>query len=329
MFPVMIRGLGWSLPPQVVTSAELEQRLGIEPGWIERTTGVKQRHHADNGDTVALAADAARQALDRADLSPEKIQMVIGASTSRQQVIPCTAALVQRALGLPEGKSLCFDLEATCLSFPVALFTAAHFLAQGTCEHILLFSSEITRHMRSETERESSVLLGDAAAALVLSRVPEKSPCRLWHAKFETHSSGADLTACLGGGTLHHPNDPATTPEMNQFHMDGRGVFKMAARLLNPFIEQFLSEVGWRRADIDWVVPHQASGPGVDLLVKRCGFRRDQILRNLERRGNTVAAGMPLALAEAVEAGTVKRGQRLFLIGTGAGLTLGAVALTF
>jgi 3-oxoacyl-[acyl-carrier-protein] synthase-3 len=147
--------------------------------------------------------------------------------------------------------------------------------------------------------------------------------------RFVTYSSGADYTQVLGGGTRHSPNDPQTTPEMNLFHMDGQAVFRQAVRLLPPFVDGFLAEADWRREEIACVVPHQASRHGLDLLTARLGFRADQIYANLPQRGNCIAASIPLALAEATADGRVGRGDNVLLIGTGAGLTIGAVALTY
>jgi 3-oxoacyl-[acyl-carrier-protein] synthase-3 len=163
----------------------------------------------------------------------------------------------------------------------------------------------------------------------VLTRTPEGGASRVVWEQFATYSSAADLTAIPGGGSLHHPNDPATTPDMNMFRMDGSGVFRRAAKVLDPFVDSFLARSGWAREDIDVVVPHQASRHGVELVSSRLGFRREQVVSNLAERGNCVAASIPLALAEFVAAGRISRGQRVMLLGTGAGLTLGAIGLVF
>jgi 3-oxoacyl-[acyl-carrier-protein] synthase-3 len=173
------------------------------------------------------------------------------------------------------------------------------------------------------------VLFGDAAAAAVILRTPEGEPSRVVWEQFATFSSGADLTTIRGGGTLHHPNDPATTPELNMFQMNGTAIYKQAARRAGPFLERFLARASWEREQIDWVVPHQASGHAVAILNERFGFRAEQVVSNLAVRGNCVAASIPLALTEAVTVGRITRGQRVLLIGTGAGLTIGAVGLIF
>ncbi len=329
MLPVKIAGLGTYLPERRITSAELEGELRLEPGWIERVTGVAERRRADSETVVDMAAAAAHVALRKADLAPESIDLIIGASSSPLQAIPCTAAFVQQALKLPGGRSACFDVNATCVSFLVALHTAAQLVAGGCSRCALVFSSEKTAFTLNRNEPESAVLMGDgAAAALVVPALPGEESC-LHLARFATYSSGVHLTEAAGGGTLHHPNDPNTTREMNTFHMDGPGVFKLVLRHLGPFIEQFLADVGWRHEDVEVLVPHQPSGPGVRLLTHRYGFKPEQVFLNLATRGNCIAASLPIALSEAVDAGRLQRGQRVFLLGTGAGLTLAAVALTF
>lgn len=327
--PVKIAGLGCSLPAQIVTNVELAAQTGVSAAWIEQATGVVERRHAGAETTVSMGVAAARQALAAAGMAAEQLDAIVGASTGPQQLIPCTAAFMQRALGAPDGGSACFDLNATCLSFAFALHTIAHLVAAGVYRTVLVFSSEIASRSRNLREPESAVLLGDAAAAAVVTRAAPGEDSAFWQARFVTYSSGAELTQFLGGGTLHHPNDPATTPEMNLFHMDGPAVFKKAARLIGPFLDEFFAELGWARGEVDMVVPHQASRHGIDLLTRRLGFRPDQVFVNLPERGNCVAASIPLALAEAVERGSIRRGDRVVLIGTGAGLTLGAVAFTF
>lgn len=327
--PVTIAGLGSYLPERIVASGELETTLGLEPGWIERTTGVCERRYAAGETAVSMAAVAARRALEAAGRDVRAVDLIVGASSAPQQAIPCTAALVQRALGAPDGGSACFDVNATCVSFLVALHNAAHLVAAGAYRCALVFSSEICTHSRNPAEPESAALFGDGAAAAVLTRAEPGEAGAIHGAKFVTYGSGADLTRILGGGTLHHPNDPATTAEMNYFHMHGPGVLRLAARTLGPFLEGFFAQLGWERSAVDLLVPHQASRNGLGLLTSRLGFAPKQVYGNLATRGNCVAASIPLALAEAADEGRLRRGDRVVLLGTGAGVTLGAVGLTY
>ncbi|MEI7770873.1 MAG: ketoacyl-ACP synthase III [Chloroflexales bacterium] len=329
MLPIMIAGLGTCLPERMVTSAELERAWGLEPGWIMRVAGIRERRYADHETTAGMAAVAGRRALDTAGMAAADLDLIIAASSGPQQAIPCTATFIQRELGAPDGASACFDVNATCLSFLFAIQSAAHLLAAGSYRAALVVSSEIGSYSRNPADPASACLFGDAAAAAVLVRAPEGGASGVVWGQFATYSSGADLTAIPGGGSLHHPNDPATTPDMNLFHMDGSGVFRRAAKVLGPFVDSFLARAGWSREGVDVVVPHQASRHGVELVSTRLGFRPEQVVSNLAERGNCVAASIPLALAEFVAAGHIRRGQRVMLLGTGAGMTLGAVGLVF
>jgi 3-oxoacyl-[acyl-carrier-protein] synthase-3 len=329
MLHVKIAGMGAYLPERVVSSAELEAAYGLTPGWVARTTGILERRRASFETTAGMAAAASRRALAAAGMELGDLDLIVSASSGPQQAIPCTAAFIQRELGAPEGASACFDLNATCLSFLFALQTVAHLVAAGSYRAALIVSSEIAGHSLNSREPESAVLFGDAAAAAVLVRTPAGQASGVVWEQFATYSGSADLTAIKGGGTLHHPNDPATTPEMNMFTMSGTTIYKRAARLVEPFFEGFFARAGWERAQVDAVIPHQASGHAMALLRSRYGFRPEQVVSNIAERGNCVAASIPLGLAEAVAAGRVGRGDKVLLFGTGAGLTLGALGLVY
>ena len=329
MLPIKIAGLGSYLPAHRVFNAELEAKLGIKPGWIERATGVRERRRATTENALDMAAAAIRQALAQAHLDVAQVDAWVGASAVPHQGIPCTAALVQRALAAPDGGSACWDVNATCLSFIFALQQVAHMVAAGVYECVVVFSSEISQHGLNPASPESAVLFGEAAAAAVITRAAPGEPSAWWHAHFATWSSGADLTRVLGFGSLHHANNPATTPDKHMFEMHGPGIFRHAVRVSGPFLEQFFRTLGWQRSSIAAVVPHQTSRHGLLYLSERLGFTAQQVVVNLPERGNCIAASIPLAFAEAVHSGRIRRGDRVLLIGTGAGLTLGAVALTF
>lgn len=335
MFPnmvslsVKIAGMGSYLPQRIVTNTELEERLALTPGWIEKRTGIRERRYNTGETAVYQAAEAIRKALDAAGLSVDDVDAFVGASSGPQQLIPCNAALVQRELLAPEGKSFGFDINATCLSFPVALHTVAPLIAAGVYRCVVVFSTEIASRSLNPNQKESAVLFGDAAAAAVLVRTPEGESSALHLARFATHSSGAEHTRFVGAGSIHHPNDPTTTTEMNQFDMNGPAVFLQGARLIGPFLDRFFADLGVGRCAFAHVVPHQASGHALDLLPVRLGFCAERVVRNIENRGNCIAASMPLAFAEAIDAKRIQRGDAVFLVGTGAGLTLGAAALTY
>ena len=330
-----IAGMGKYLPENVVSSADLERRLNLPFQWIERRAGVIERRHAQGETQAYMAARATQMALAQAGLRLSDVDALIGANAAPQQTIPCTAALVQRELiqhelGALEG-SACWDINSTCLSFLVALHTAALYLSSGMYKTIVVFSSERASSALNWEQPESAVLFGDAAAAVVLTRGGPGWPCHLRGVKFATFSSGAEHTRIQGGGTRYPPNDPATTPSMNLFDMNGPAIFRQATRLMPPFLDALLGDTAWTRAEVDVVVPHQASGHALEHLVRGLGFRHEQVFSNLSTRGNCVAASIPLALVEASEAGLLELhkgdSKKVLCLGTAAGLMLGGLAL--
>src|SRR6187455_3284922 len=219
--PVRIRGCGSFVPEHCVTNAELEHELGLGTGWIERATGVRERRRGTHDTTLSMAVQASTRALEAAGTRADELDLIVGTATAPHQAVPCTAALLQRALEAPDGRSACFDVNSTCLGFLTALQVASQLIASGAHARALVCASEVTRHSINPDEPESAVLLGDGAAAVVLERSPAGSDACVLAARFETHSSGCELTVCRGGGTAQHPNDPSTTHAMNLFRMDG------------------------------------------------------------------------------------------------------------
>jgi 3-oxoacyl-[acyl-carrier-protein] synthase III len=325
---VRISGIGSYLPPHIVPNSELETALGLPAGWIFDRTGVRERRRCTTETAAGMAGDAARAAMCMAGVTAADLTAIIGASSTPQQAIPCTAVFVQREIGAPEGVAACFDVNATCLSFLVAFDIAARLIAAGVHEHVLVFSAENSARSLNPDEPESAVLFGDAAVAVVVSQAGESSSA-LHSLRLRTWHRGAELSQIAGGGTLHHPNDPATTREQNFFSMRGTRLFRMAAPLLLPFMDELCESAGVSRGDIHAVVPHQASRHGLELGWTLLGFREEQMVMNLETRGNCIAASMPLALCEAVASGRVQRGDRVLLFGLAAGLSLGGIVLTY
>ena len=329
MLPVKIAGLGYYIPERRVTNAYFEHTYGFSARWISQVTGVYERRYVTDETTVQMGVNASRMALQAAHLAVDDLDAIICASAAPQQMIPCTAALLQRDLGAPEGRSACVDINATCLSFLFALQMVSHMVAAGVYHTVLICSSEIPSTSLDLSEPESATLFGDAAAAAIITRTPAAETSAIWHSQFATYSSGAEFTQLSGGGTLHHPNHSATTPDMNLFHMQGPALFRQGLPLIGPFLDTFFAHLPYERSDMEAVVPHQASRHAIEVLNRRLGFQSSQIINTLACYGNCVAASIPLTLAEAVHAGRIKRGDRVALLGTGAGLTLGALALTF
>ena len=328
MMNVQIVGTGHYLPERVICNEQLAPMVGVDAAWIERATGVCQRRRVNGESTAEMAAHAVHRALSAADIKPNDIDVLISASAGKQQTIPCTAAFIHRQLGLTP-RTFAFDVDVTCLGFLAGVTVGSSLIAQGDYRNVVVVSSELASGTIDYSQPESAVLFGDAAAAAVLQPTSSDSRSRFLLSRFRTLSEGAQLAQIRGGGTACHPNQPTTTPEMNLFQMEGPKIFKLAARKMGEFIDDFLLELGWQRQEIDGVIPHQASRMALKQLTARYGFQPSQVFQNLAERGNCVAASLPLALAEAVEQQRIQRGDKILLLGTGAGVTLGAAALLY
>jgi 3-oxoacyl-[acyl-carrier-protein] synthase III len=316
--PLKIVGMGMYVPPKVETAAEVAIRINRSEDWVISNAGVKYRHVAEEAMEV-MAAKAARQALG--DVPPD---LIINASLTPRQLIPDTSVFIQRELGLTGIPS--FSIHATCLSFLVALHTSANLLASGAYRRILIVSSEAGTICRNFNEPESAALIGDGAAAAVLEASSDGESSQILGWKMITFPEGAELTEIRGCGLLNHPNCANTRPEDNLFYMNGPGVYKLAMRKLIATLNQLFEQVGIRREDIDLVIPHQASGRGL-MLVPRLGFPEDRIINIVSDYGNCIAASIPMALAHAQATERLRRGDRVLLLGTGAGLSIAAAII--
>jgi 3-oxoacyl-[acyl-carrier-protein] synthase-3 len=315
---VRIVSTGFWAPPRTETAAALAPRLGVSEEWIIQHTGVARRRIAEVPMEV-MAAEAARQAIG--DGPPP--DLVINASLTPRQLIPDSSVFIQRELGLEGIPS--FSIHATCLSFLVALHNASALIGAGAYERILIVSSEVGSLSRNFAEPESAALIGDGAAAAVVEHAGDSSSALLAY-EMGTWPSGAELTELRGGGIRKHPNLPDWTAEDNLFHMNGPGVYKMARRRVALVLSRVLERAGLSRDDIDLVVPHQASGPAL-AAITRYGFSPERVVNIIAEYGNCIAASTPMALHAAASSGRLRRGDRVLLLGTGAGLSVGAVVL--
>jgi 3-oxoacyl-[acyl-carrier-protein] synthase III len=326
--PLKIIGLGRYLPPRIVPSSELETIYALPAGWVERRNGVRERRWATTETTSFMAAEAAREALDEAGLKPDQLSLIINASGTPEQSIPDTGALIQRQLGLGRSGIPAMSVHTTCLSFITALDVAATYINAGRYNHILIASSDISSCGINPKEPESATLVGDAAAAIVVTRSTEGDSSRMHHAHFKTWGDGASFTSIRGGGSARHPAKPGHNPDDDLFHMDGPAVLRMVRGIDELFLEELYSGLSKSLTDIDLVIPHQSSKVGL-LLLQRYGWPESKIMRTLEWLGNCVAASIPATLYQTVRDGNLQRGQKLLLVGTGAGLSIGGVVMTY
>ncbi len=326
--PLKIIGLGRYLPKRIVPNSEVEALCGLTPGWIERRNGVRERRWVTDETSSFMSAEAAREALDEAKLKPNQLDLIINASGTGEQAIPDTGSLIQRQLGLGMSGIPAMTVHNTCLSFISGMDVAANFLQNGRYKNILIASADVASCGINPKEPESATLVGDAAAAVVVTRSNPRDKSMIHHAHLKTYGEGAYLTAIMGGGSARHPRFANHNPEDDLFHMDGPAVLRMVRGFAGGFLEELYPGLSKSLVDIDIVVPHQASKVGL-LMLERFGWPRSKIMSTLETLGNCVAASIPATLYQAVRDGNIQRGKKVLIAGTGAGLSIGGLVLTF
>lgn len=322
-----ILGTGHALPQRAVLSSELDAGLQLPIGTVQQTGGVTVRYVAGATETAAsMAAQAANAALLAAGLSWDDIDCLVSASGTMDQAMPSNAALIHHQLGLTRPIPA-FDINASCLGFLMALDTLSWALNGGQYQRILVVASDIASCGLNWQELTTAAIFGDGAAAAVIS---SEGPMRILASSFQTYSEGAHFCEIPAGGTRFHP----TRTELDfgplaQFRMDGKGVFRLAAKQMPPFVEALLQKAGVTAAELDWIVPHQASHLAISHIRERLGFAPERVINIFADYGNQVAASLPTALDIAVRDGRIQRGHKVLMLGTGAGLSIGGLVLEF
>jgi 3-oxoacyl-[acyl-carrier-protein] synthase III len=327
---LQILGTGIYLPERVVASVELDRRWQKAEGWTERLSGVRSRRIASKHETTSMmGAAAAQMALANAQLDARQLDCIVSACSVMEQAIPCSAVLIQRSLGLGAARTPAFDVNATCLSFLVALDLVACAVAAGRYERVLIVSSEIPSCGIDDEDHETAALFGDGAAAAVVSR-GEDPNTGIVAALFETYSDGAELCQVRAGGTRLRPaDDERQWHEGTKFEMQGRATYRMAAQRLPGFLDRLLTRAELTTDDLQVIVPHQASGKALSHLQEALGLAPHTLIRVLPTHGNQIAASIPSALHTGIASGDIARGHTVALVGSGAGLSFGGVVLNY
>tara|TARA_B100002052_G_scaffold100072_1_gene92443 strand:+ start:1971 stop:2939 length:969 start_codon:yes stop_codon:yes gene_type:complete len=314
-----ITGSGYYLPPNIETSLDLSQKINKDVNWVLSRTGVEERRVSEV-DVDQMGAIAAKDAIG----SKPKPDLIINASGVPKQTIPDTSVFIQKELGYEGIPS--FSVHSTCLSFITALNVAGSMINSKTYKNILIVSSDRGTRGRNFNEPESASLLGDAAAAIYLE-ASDNGKHGLIDFEMSSWPEGAELTQVKGGGTSLHPQDSITKDEDNLFSMNGPEVFKYSLRKVYNMISEILDRNNISKTDIDLLIPHQASGRGVDAYSKYGGFEKGQVMNIISKTGNCVAASIPLALALALENKKIIKDDLIFFVGTGAGLSIASAVV--
>lgn len=316
-----IRGFGKYLPENILTSAALEARLGLEAGWIESRTGVRERRIAADDEAVSdLAAEAAREILANAGAAVDEVDMLIVATSMPDMFFPGAAHHAQAKLGLAGVPA--FDLMTACAGFLYSVATAAAFVESGTFSNILVVGAETTSRMVDWSDSMTCILFGDAAAGFLVSAHGGRR-IRGFHLGADGAKGG--VLSIRGGGSRNPLSRSVLDAGLHKLYMEGGEVFRFAMDALGDAVKKAAANSGCGVDEIDLIVPHQSNVRIIEEASKRLGVGMEKFFVNIGARGNTAAASVPLAAVEAAEAGRLREGTRLAMSSYGAGLAWASV----
>lgn len=321
---VGILSTGKYVPEKVLTNADLEKMVETNDEWIVTRTGMKERHIAREDEASSdLAYEAALIALKKANLAPEDLDLILVATITPDSAFPSTACILQNRLGAK--KAAAFDLSAACSGFIYGLASASNFIATGMYKNALVIGAECLSKITDYTDRNTCILFGDGAGAVVLGEVPKGRGFLSF--ELGADGSGGELLKLAGGGSRMPSSQSTVDNKQHYIYMAGSEVFKFAVRIMGNAAEEVLRKAGLEKSDIDLLVPHQANIRIIQSAVHRLNLPEEKCMINLHKYGNVSAASIPLALAEADEEGRIKPGDCVVLVGFGGGLTWGATAI--
>ncbi|HSH82236.1 MAG TPA: beta-ketoacyl-ACP synthase III [Herpetosiphonaceae bacterium] len=318
-----ITGWGMCVPERILTNAELERMVDTSDEWIQTRTGIRERRVVGPGETSStLGSAAARQALERAGVRPEQIDLIVVGTSTPDNPLPSTASIVQTKLGATRAAP--FDVNAACSGFVYALVTGTQFIRAGGMETVLVVGADVLTRYINYQDRNTCILFGDGAGAVVLQASQRPAGVLAF-----------DLGAVVGTSDLLYVSPSAShplvadalPPEGQYMRMEGREVFKYAVRAMGDSSLKVLQETGLTVGDIDLLVPHQANLRMIEAVAKRLDLPMERAVVNIDRYGNTSAGTIPLAMCEAWDAGRLQDGQNVLITACGGGLTWGSAVI--
>ncbi len=320
-----ITALGTYVPPRILSNQDLEKMVDTTDEWIAERTGIRQRHIVEKGMAASdLAVEAARQALAQRGLAPKDVGAIIVATVTPDMFFPSTACLVQHKLGAPGTWG--FDLSAACSAFVYALQAGAQFVMTGAHENVLVIGADVMSSIIDYTDRATCVIFGDGAGAVLLEPASGDSEGIIDYLH-EVDGSGGCSLYMPGGGSLHPSTHETVDKKMHYVHQDGQAVFKYAVRKMAEVCDRVLTRNNLKGSDIDAFIPHQANKRIITATADRLGLRKESVIINIDRYGNTTAGTIPLAMETARQEGRLKKGDLVMLASVGAGFTVGATLL--
>lgn len=321
---VGIIGTGHFVPDKVLTNFDLMKMVDTSDEWIRTRTGIKERRIADeNTATSDLAVEAAWRALEDAKIKPEEIDMIIVSTVTPDMNFPSTACIVQDKLGAQNA--FAFDIEAACSGFIYGLAIAQQFIATGSCNKVLLICADTLSKITNWEDRNTCVLFGDGAGAVVLGAVDEGYG--ILSTVLGSDGKGGEYLYLPGGGSRMPLSEEVLEKKLNTIQMNGQEVFKFAVKVMASASVEVLEKCGLTPDDVDFLIPHQANIRIIDSAVKRLSLSYDKVYVNLDKYGNMSSASIPVALDEALKEDKIHKGDVVLFVGFGAGLTWGSAVI--
>ena len=321
-----IIGMGHSYPEGILTNADLEKMVDTNDEWITSRTGIKQRHKAaDNEYTSQFGTRAAMQALERANLKPEDIDLIVCATTTPDQIMPSTGALIQAQIGAVNAAGM--DIFAACSGFLYGLTMVESMIRTGQIRYALVIGAEILTKYVDYTDRGTCVIFGDGAGAAVLGPVPEGKG--ILATKIKSDGRYEEQLYAPGGGTKLGTTHKTIDDREHFFKMKGNELFKVAVRSMADISAEMVEKAGYTVDDIDIVIPHQANQRITDAVASRLGVPDEKVYSNIAMMGNTSSASIPIAMDECIQSGRIHEGSLVLLTAFGGGVTWGGTVIRF
>jgi len=327
MFGAEVSGVGKCLPRKFLTNSDLVKFVDTSDEWIVSRTGIKQRHVVSDDESVSqMGAEASMQALNMAGVTPEEVDLIICGTFTADYKLPSAACLIQNRIGATKAGA--FDLNSACTGFIHSLITGAQYVKSGACKHVLVIGADVCSRMLNWEDRATCVLFGDGASALLLSR--NEDPMVGVQSFFTRTDGGGMESLWIYAGGSQRPIDADVLDQKLQYvQMSGRDVFKFAIQAISDSANNVLLQEGLTDNDIQLMVPHQANLRIIQSAAKKLNLSPEKVYVNIDKYGNTVGASVGLALYDAFDDKKIKEGDKVLVVGFGAGLSWGATVINW
>jgi 3-oxoacyl-[acyl-carrier-protein] synthase III len=330
-FNTKILGTGSFLPDKILTNNDIAKRVETNHQWIVERTGIHERRIADPGKDETpsgMAAQAARKALEAANLTPNDIDLILFSATIPDMFFPNSACHLQEKLGIT---NMCpaLDVNAACTGWIYLLPMADAMIKTGLYKHILVVGSEMTSSFNNWDDRNTCILFGDGCGVAILGRASENEESQIYSSVLAADSTKKEHLALPAGGAIKRITHDVLEKGENWVTMNGQEVFKAAVKTMASLSERVIHEAGKQMIDVDWFIPHQANLRIIEAVGNRFNFPPEKVIINVDKYANTSSATVPIALDEAIRSNKIKRGDNILMAAFGAGLTAGAIFLKY